>query len=144
MAPPRLHPRSRQTLSLFTSTLLLSFLIVGIPHAFPCPVRRTDYADGEMPGSDGQTHRRRRRRRPCTAADGADAADGELADGVAPMGPTQLRQRECPVPKPRGLVGEILGFKQLDKDATPMPKVVIASSGPRPLPSTTNSGSDGA
>ncbi|KAG6986749.1 hypothetical protein G7Y79_00073g098480 [Physcia stellaris] len=42
---PSLHPRSRLTTSLFTSTLLLSFLVVGMPHILPCPRPRVEYSD---------------------------------------------------------------------------------------------------
>merc|ERR1711981_1183111 len=55
--PPALHPRSSMTLSLFTSTLAISFLVVGLPHLIPCPVQPQAYAD------DGTPIPRRRRRR---------------------------------------------------------------------------------
>ena len=48
--------------------------------------------------------------------DGRKADGGRRADGFALLdGPTQIPlakrgQRSCPVPKPSGLVGEILGF----------------------------------
>src|ERR1700761_7663650 len=42
--PPHLHPRSTATSTLFAGTLLASFIVVGIPHVFPCPRPRTGYA----------------------------------------------------------------------------------------------------
>ena len=48
MAPPHLHPRSRTTSSLFATTLVLSFFVVGLPHILPCPAPRTVLADGDM------------------------------------------------------------------------------------------------
>jgi cytochrome c oxidase assembly factor 2 len=73
------------------------------------------YADGEMP--DGSPQRRRRRRKTVVEGeaeqlevlrDSAVERDAEDVDEV--MG-ARKPKRECPVPKPGGLVGEILGFK---------------------------------
>lgn len=134
--PPHLHPRSRSTTSLFTATLLASFVIVGMPHLFPCPAPRRTLADSEATISpDGQRIIRRRRRKEIEQTNTFEGTishdhhphpnhrhqelDEELvkfrqmeeeADRMAKVG------RECPVPKPGGLVGEILGFKQREKD----------------------------
>lgn len=129
--PPHLHPRSRSTTSLFTATLLASFLIVGMPHLFPCPAPRRTLADSEATLSpDGQRIIRRRRRKETEQASPIEGVNGghhhrhqeldeelvkfrqmeEEADTLAKMG------RECPVPKPGGLVGEILGFRQRGRD----------------------------
>jgi cytochrome c oxidase assembly factor 2 len=159
--PPHLHPRSSATTTLFASTLAASFIIVGIPHIFPCPAPRKGYLDAE-----GNVVRKRRRR--SKDSDGVDVADetqvagrgtdfgaqdaqsglgGELKSllGSAKVGvdSSPLRRetrkgggggsegedvralfremkeeaavleserRECPVPKPRGKIGEMLGF----------------------------------
>lgn len=118
--PPRLHPRSTLTSSLFATTLLASFLVVGIPHLVPCPAPRVAYADGEMPVDGSQ--RRRRRRRKCLNTDGSpqesckdtNQLDGGSTDEEESLA-HQLREasskRECPVPKPNGILGSILGFK---------------------------------
>ncbi|KAL4975375.1 hypothetical protein BDW66DRAFT_68919 [Aspergillus desertorum] len=123
--PPHLHPRSRSTTGLFAGTLLASLVVVGIPHLFPCPAPRTTFADSEMIiGPDGQLiHRVRRRRRkdidtiaqgenvlhhkPTTAADEEVTTFLQLeeeAEQYAAPG------RECPVPKPTGIIGDLLGF----------------------------------
>lgn len=122
--PPHLHPRSRSTTSLFATTLLASLVVVGLPHVFPCPAPRRTLADSEMTvTSDGQQVQRIRRRR---------RRDAEMLDsGVHPACPTtqpadeevstffQMEaeaeklshtRRECPVPKPSGLLGELMGF----------------------------------
>ncbi|KAI5805194.1 hypothetical protein EDC01DRAFT_758020 [Geopyxis carbonaria] len=53
--PPRLHPKSLSTASLFTSTALLAFLVVGAPHLLPCPAPRRAFADaGEREDGDGE------------------------------------------------------------------------------------------
>lgn len=117
--PPHLHPRSRLTSSLFATTVFASFVVVAIPHILPCPAPRVVYADGEVP--DGATPRRRRRRK-CLDDGGAVAlkdsavVDEESDDFEAALGENmkdRKPKRECPVPKPTGLVAEILGFKKV-------------------------------
>jgi cytochrome c oxidase assembly factor 2 len=108
--PPHLHPRSRLTSSLFATTLFASFFVVALPHVLPCPAPRVLYAD------DGTPIPRRKRRKPaiCGTDEEGESKDalveeGEETEGME-GGKRQLK-RECPVPKPGGLVGEILGFK---------------------------------
>lgn len=116
---PHLHPRSRFTSSLFATTLLVSFLVVAMPHILPCPAPRIAYADAE-----GEVNRRRRGR--SKSADGdfelADRAnrrsekgmgmtDQELARMVAEREELRSKGRECPVPKPGGRIGEWFGWK---------------------------------
>ncbi|KAF2395691.1 hypothetical protein EJ06DRAFT_534825 [Trichodelitschia bisporula] len=108
--PPALHPRSHLTLSLFTSTLALSFLVVGVPHLLPCPVPLHALAETDDPNAP------RRRRRRIKPAEGADnEPDPEAVAGMAAE-----RKRECPVPKPGGLVGQVLGFKRDEGGALPI------------------------
>ncbi|MCJ1300484.1 hypothetical protein MMC08_003281 [Hypocenomyce scalaris] len=114
---PHLHPRSRVTTSLFGTTLLVSFLVVGMPHLFPCPAPRTQFADVEIT-EDG---RRRRRRRSATAAEADEGAVAEEAPSeMVDEGQLLARKaHECPVPKPGGIIGEVLGFKKDDRDPAP-------------------------
>jgi cytochrome c oxidase assembly factor 2 len=107
--PPVLHPRSRTTLSLFTSTLVLSFAVVALPHVIPCPVphRTKVYADGELKGAEGARRRRRRQY----------SENGSLNSSRIES------ERECPVPKPSGLIGQILGFKAQEKELNPKVRV---------------------
>jgi cytochrome c oxidase assembly factor 2 len=117
--PPHLHPRSRLTSSLFATTLLASFLVVGVPHILPCPAPRVAYADGEM-AADG-TIKRRRRRKSVNPEDLAkegpnevnqlDVASLDGADSIEEQTSGKRSRRECPIPKPSGRVGELLGFK---------------------------------
>ena len=126
-------------MSLFTATLLASFFIVGLPHIFPCPAPRKAYADSAtVMTPDGPQQRVRKRRRKVregqeqqdqhdetetakTAAAletaGSGAIRGEIVDEVAEFRKMEQEakqvsklRRECPVPKPRGIVGTILGF----------------------------------
>ncbi|KAI9754720.1 MAG: U3 snoRNP protein [Chaenotheca gracillima] len=106
--PPHLHPRSRSTLSLFTTTLFVSFLVVGLPHVLPCPANRREFADGDMSSSTDPASRPPRRRRKdaqiLEAASGREVAEQDLRPGAR-------SKRECLVPKPAGKIGEVLGFK---------------------------------
>lgn len=122
--PPILHPRSRQTASLFSATLLASFFVVGLPHILPCPVNpRAANDSGDALDDQGPQKRRRRRRcGPEEQMATRQIAAGEEApasacspDEVEPGFEKAARRRECPVPKPGGLVGQILGFENQDR-----------------------------
>ena len=109
--PPHMHPRSRFTSSLFATTLFASFFVVVLPHALPCPAPRVVYADDGTPQAG---KRRRRRKCPVDEIDGNRVVTGasameESRDDIEDVG-LRRQKRECPVPKPIGLVGEILGF----------------------------------
>lgn len=106
--PPALHPRSRQTGALFTGTLAVCFLVVGAPHILPCPVNPKQFAD-TIEGPDGQPMKRRRRRKQPAEDAGSEIEAAEAYDAL--MAETK-RKRECPVPKPGGLVGQVMGFKE--------------------------------
>ncbi|KAF2103557.1 hypothetical protein NA57DRAFT_72533 [Rhizodiscina lignyota] len=95
--PSHLHPRSRWTMSLFTTTLMISFLVVSIPHILPCPVPRRAFADGD----EGRKRRRK--------TDGQENSEGQSEAQY--MQEHRRKERECPVPKPGGLVGQIMGFE---------------------------------
>lgn len=115
--PPPLHPRSRLTSSLFATTLFACFFVVALPHILPCPAPRLAYADGEMP--DGTQQRRRRRRRKIVEKDaeqtgssiGCRDTEDNSDEGSMVLSKSPMPKRECPLPKPGGLVGEILGLK---------------------------------
>jgi cytochrome c oxidase assembly factor 2 len=110
--PSALHPRSRTTLSLFTSTLVLSFAVVALPHIIPCPVphKTRVYADGEVPTTENGKRRRRK----------SSSADSEDRSGSSREKPSA---RECPVPKPSGLIGQVLGFRATEKREYPLVRV---------------------
>ncbi|KAK1831340.1 hypothetical protein QBC39DRAFT_351698 [Podospora conica] len=108
MPPPHLHPRSRMTSSLFATTLVASFFVVTLPHVLPCPAPRTVLADGEMPVPEGKRRRRKRPENP-PAADGiVEFNDISETDGDK----ARSAKRECPVPKPKGMLAGFFGFKQ--------------------------------
>ncbi|KAI0857891.1 hypothetical protein F4860DRAFT_332373 [Xylaria cubensis] len=120
--PPHLHPRSRMTSSLFATTVAASFLVVVLPHILPCPAPRVAYADAAS--TDG-SRRRARRRSPQQTTEVKDgiaqfeavgdsgSRRSEDTTGTSAMTSTAPRgKRECPVPKPGGVIGEIIGFKK--------------------------------
>lgn len=117
--PPLLHPRSRMTSSLFATTVVASFFVVALPHVLPCPVPRTKFADGEVMVDD---HGRRKRWR---RIDASESKSPESKSGIVqfsqPAGDgsrdtTGRARRECPVPKPGGMLGEWLGFRPRDDE----------------------------
>jgi cytochrome c oxidase assembly factor 2 len=124
--PPALHPRSRQTGALFTGTLAVCFLVVGAPHILPCPVNPKQFAD-TIEGPDGQPIRRRRRRKQTTEDSGSEGDAAEAYDAL--MSETK-KKRECPVPKPGGIVGQVMGFKEHESQK-PSPVVVKELQGRR-------------
>lgn len=113
-----LHPRSRSTATLFTTTLAISFLVVAAPHLLPCPVDRRQFADSfETP--DGKRYRRKRKDVAESPMDEQEIGD----DGNAGAMEHARSKRECPVPKPGGIVGQMMGFKNEQK-STPAEIVV--------------------
>ncbi|KAH8705094.1 hypothetical protein BGW36DRAFT_366814 [Talaromyces proteolyticus] len=133
--PPILHPRSRSTSSLFAATMLASVVIVGLPHIFPCPAPRRTLADSEMiMTADGQQIERPRRRRRKQIPDEDSAPNTAVAQKSLPRSNDeevstflQLEAEaesigklghECPVPKPGGIVGKLLGFPNKKKDTS--------------------------
>ncbi|KAF6813705.1 hypothetical protein CMUS01_07441 [Colletotrichum musicola] len=121
MPPHPLHPRSRMTSSLFATTVVASFFVVGLPHLLPCPAPRVAYADGDIiVGEDGRRKRRRRRDSP-EARDGIVSFD-QVADEETLRAKEERLRRECPVPKPGGMLGEWLGFHGPSKEAQEAPR----------------------
>ncbi|MCJ1462877.1 hypothetical protein MMC07_001481 [Pseudocyphellaria aurata] len=121
--PPSLHPRSGLTTSLFGTTLLVSFLVVGMPHIFPCPAPRVAFADSDV-SEDGQQRRRRRTQQKSLSDQPGEEGEGDTATILSEQAIPEQKAHECPVPKPRGLVGEVLGFGRGEKD-TPRPRVLV-------------------
>lgn len=104
------------TSSLFATTVVASFFVVAMPHLLPCPVPRTKYADGEIVVDENGRRKRWRRRE---AADGKDGLVqfNQTTDDEIERAAERMR-RECPVPKPGGMLGEWLGFHAADDKRT--------------------------
>ncbi|KAL2070455.1 hypothetical protein VTL71DRAFT_13481 [Oculimacula yallundae] len=111
-----MHPRSRLTSSLFATTLFASFFVVALPHVLPCPAPRVTYADDGTP----QTRKGRRKRKCPVDENGSSVVkdvstieeSGNDLEGVG----SRKQKRECPVPKPGGLVAEIMGLRDSSSD----------------------------
>ncbi|KAJ2907387.1 alpha-1,3-mannosyltransferase (Alg3) [Zalerion maritima] len=175
------------TSSLFATTLLASFVVVGLPHVLPCPRPATRRLDGTVTSPTFQQQQQqqqqeqvcvdengrplvRRRRRKCLVTDdeGAEATgvgkgglkEGEKMpaqtrtvemvvgvqtrqvqakmvqfevdkDDLLPSGDGGVGKRECPIPKPGGIIGDILGFrKNKEKGPTSSPQPPASHSSP--------------
>ena len=111
---PHLHPRSRLTSSLFGTTLVVSFLVVAMPHIVPCPAPRVQFADSELETlENGQVKRRRTRpiRTKGVSQDEESVLGAQTAVSVEEEVAMRKAAHECPVPKPHGIIGKLLGFK---------------------------------
>ncbi len=136
--PPHLHPRSAATSTLFAGTLLASFIVVGIPHVFPCPVPRRNYADTERPlvDKDGNpvASQKEEKKQLSTRASKAPQTESKKSRALRDEAELfrQLQQeaeilekqaRECPVPKPKGFIGKILGFDNHQRTTANRPEL---------------------
>jgi cytochrome c oxidase assembly factor 2 len=101
-------------MSLFTTTLAVSFLVVATPHLLPCPVDPRTLADSQDPDAlSGQPRRRRRRilkEETCNDTMSEERRKMKEAEEWA------TPKRECPVPKPGGLIGQVLGLKKAEEE----------------------------
>jgi cytochrome c oxidase assembly factor 2 len=100
------------TSSIFATTVVASFLVVGLPHMLPCPVPAKRFADGEVMVDENGKRKVWRSREPAEIKDGLVQFNQSSDDAIRTT-PESLR-RECPVPKPGGMLGEWLGFHKED------------------------------
>lgn len=97
------------TSSIFATTIAASFFVVALPHLIPCPAPRVAFADGETMVDENGRRRRRKVAEPVDVKDGV-AQFERPADEAGRRAVESRAQRECPVPKPGGMLGEMLGF----------------------------------
>ena len=84
-----------------------------MPHILPCPAPRADFADVEIM-EDGRRRRRRRRLQESSTDEVQKVDESErmpLARIAEEAEEMARRAHECPVPKPKGLIGRIFGFE---------------------------------
>ncbi|KAF9739367.1 hypothetical protein PMIN06_000933 [Paraphaeosphaeria minitans] len=112
--PPHLHPRSRSTMSLFTTTLAVSFLVVATPHFLPCPVDPRALADS--PDPDALSGQPRKRRRRILKEETCNDIMSEERRKMKEAEECTIPKRECPVPKPGGLIGQVLGLSKTEEE----------------------------
>lgn len=126
--PPHLHPRSLTTTSLLGTTLLVSFLVVGMPHIIPCPAPRLAFAEGEqisISSEEGGGRRRRRRRKADQGGQEESISEEESVTLLGQRKESIKKARECPVPKPMGIIGSLLGSGKGQEEAAIPPKVRV-------------------
>lgn len=97
-------------MSLFSGCLAICFAVVAAPHVLPCPVDKTQLNDS--PPADGEPRRRRRRKQAAPSPDSDLQNDNDMSQLDRP-------KRECPVPKPSGLIGQVMGFKPQEQRQNP-------------------------
>jgi cytochrome c oxidase assembly factor 2 len=127
---------------LFAGTLLASFIVVGIPHVFPCPrPAKRSYADTQIQtdenGEAVEANNREVSREEQVRANqkvSTPTRSRTMEDEAALF--QQLKEeaellekqaRECPVPKPSGWVGRVLGFEGPTKSADAAAKTSTTS-----------------
>lgn len=128
--PPHLHPRSAATSTLFAGTLVASFVVIAVPHIWPCPRPRKAYNDSEIIFDDqGKPIKRLRRVKKgseqipenFTAMPSQGRKGNSMEDEAKILYQLQAEaqaleeasaRRPCPVPKPKGVVGRLLGFEE--------------------------------
>ncbi|KAF1919535.1 hypothetical protein BDU57DRAFT_442051 [Ampelomyces quisqualis] len=91
---------------------MVSFLVVAAPHLIPCPVDPRTLADS--PDPTGQN--RRRRRRKVSEEETCNDVMSEERRKKMQMEDKMTPTRECPLPKPGGLIGQVLGLKEMGED----------------------------
>lgn len=84
-----------------------------MPHILPCPAPRVAFADVEV-SEDGK--RRRRRRRTTVDGDSNTKDEKVVKEEVTEAQDLETRSHQCPVPRPTGLVGRVLGFGSDTRD----------------------------
>lgn len=102
-----------------------------MPHVFPCPAPRRTFADSEMTitADNQQVPRIRRRRRKDIEMDAEIAcpslptSSGPVDEEVSTFFQMEAESQtltqanhECPIPKPKGVLGELLGFRNARED----------------------------
>ena len=81
-----------------------------MPHILPCPAQHRVYADGAMPPNEKRKHRAQ----PTGEEAGPPLPEDVLEDSIPEGLDAESLRRKCPVPKPRGQIGELLGFVERD------------------------------
>ena len=120
-------------------TLAISFLVISLPHLFPCPVPGKQLADtaGRRTGEQrrtrvGQDPIDREVGMPGQALKTSRRRDLRDEDGSESIGSTSLdagldarSERECPVPKPGGWLGEVMGWNARKREEVEKKRQIV-------------------
>lgn len=99
-----------------------------MPHIIPCPAPRIKFADSDYEiMEDGRRRRRRRTTEGPVDEDSGTEIVKEMPLHISEEEKAMMRKKahECPVPKPPGIIGRVLGFKSEDSgEEQSRPRVV--------------------
>ena len=99
-----------------------------MPHILPCPAPRVQFADSDFEVMEDGRRKRRRRTSQASVEEGTGADSREqIPFQISEEEKVFMRKKahECPVPKPPGVIGRVLGFKSEDStEEKPRPQVV--------------------
>lgn len=83
-----------------------------MPHILPCPAPRVVFADAEI----SKEGRRRGIRRTASGVEIEEAFEEDMQEAADDREMLTKRAHGCPVPKPSGVMGEVLGFAKAPKE----------------------------
>ena len=83
-----------------------------MPHILPCPAPRVAFADAEI-SKDG---RRRIIRRTGGEGEFEETAEEDVHEIADAHEMLAKKAHGCPVPKPSGVMGEVLGFAEVSRE----------------------------
>lgn len=112
---------------------MVSFLVVAMPHIVPCPVPRMKLADEESELlEDGRSRRRKKNRGPDeTGAPDESLGNGQLSSLEEQRAAMRRKAHECPVPKPGGPIGRLLGVTPGSSEVQRPNTVIAGRKGPK-------------
>ena len=89
---------------------MVSFLVVAMPHIVPCPVPRMKLADEDW--EDGRPRQRKKTPASVVTEDSDESVESDQLSSLEEQRVAMRRRiHECPVPKPGGPIGRLLGAK---------------------------------
>lgn len=103
-----------------------------MPHIIPCPAPRVKFADSEIEVlEDGKTRRRRQQSAPFQIEDvkEKDVKAVGILDEKNEVTAMKKKAHECPVPKPGGRIGEVLGFRRGEQKEGVEPTIEVLETG---------------
>lgn len=105
---------------------MVSFLVVAMPHIVPCPVPRIKLADEDLDIlEDGRRRSRKENHNPDqTQEEDESLTNGQLSSSKQQRAAMRRKAHECPLPKPGGRIGSLLGVTP-GSGELPRPSMVI-------------------
>ena len=112
---------------------MVSFLVVAMPHIVPCPVPRMKLADEEWELLEvGRSRRRKKHNAPDIIGEPDESLmNGQLSSLEKQRAAMRRKAHECPVPKPGGPIGRLLGVKPGPPEVQKPDMVIEGRRGPK-------------